>query len=89
MNLHKNCKDANLHVSPERGKAVMWYNHHVDTTSGWLGHIERLSWHGACPVQTGEKWIGNFWIGVTDHKDFDMTPIEDLKPAEGVPMFYF
>lgn len=39
----------------------MWYNHHLDS-KGWLGALHRMSYHGACDVIKGEKWVVNNWI---------------------------
>ncbi|OWF36049.1 transmembrane prolyl 4-hydroxylase-like [Mizuhopecten yessoensis] len=72
MNLYKKCSDANLHVTPAKGKAIIWYNHQVDPDTGWLGAMDKYTYHGGCPVTTGTKWIANFWIKTTDNK------LEDL-----------
>ena len=72
INLREHCEDARLAVSPARGKAVMWYNHRLDPTTGWMGPLDGFSWHGGCPVTSGEKWIANFWIKTTDDKEADI-----------------
>ncbi|XP_053379782.1 prolyl 4-hydroxylase subunit alpha-1-like isoform X2 [Mercenaria mercenaria] len=43
-------------IAPEAGKAVFWYNLHPD------GERNYLTAHGACPVISGDKWVGNIWI---------------------------
>ena len=55
------CNKANLIVKPQKGKAVMWYNHFVDQ-NGWLGARDEFSLHGGCGVKDGEKWFANNWI---------------------------
>ena len=76
INLHEHCRDANLVVQPQRGKAVMWYNHKIDQETGWMGELDVMTWHGGCPVVKGEKWIANFWIKTTDDRDFDLKPLQ-------------
>ncbi|KAK3090308.1 hypothetical protein FSP39_010819 [Pinctada imbricata] len=35
-NLYKKCEDANLLVTPSKGKAILWYNHFIEQmTDGW------------------------------------------------------
>lgn len=62
FNLSHGCKLANLRIQPKKGKAVMWYNHHLNETDGWLGEIDLMSLHGGCDVIKGEKWVSNLWI---------------------------
>lgn len=69
INLQQSCDEANLIVQPELGKAVIWYNHHVDESTGWIGAMDVMSWHGGCPVIRGQKWIANFWIKYADDKE--------------------
>ena len=49
-------------VKPEKGKAVLWYNHHLHPHNNWMGEMDVHSLHGGCDVSKGEKWIGNMWI---------------------------
>jgi len=62
FNLSHHCHLSNLVQTPRRGTAVMWYNHHVDPRTGWLGDIDLMSVHGGCDVVRGEKWVANMWI---------------------------
>ena len=62
FNLSHGCRRSNLRVTPKKGTAVMWYNHHVNETDGWLGAIDLYSIHGGCDVIRGEKWISNLWV---------------------------
>ncbi|XP_041359970.1 transmembrane prolyl 4-hydroxylase-like [Gigantopelta aegis] len=75
-NLFQKCDEAKLKVLPAKGKAVIWYNHFIDNTTQWLGQLDQYSIHGGCPVKKGKKWIGNFWIKVTDNKDEDIKRME-------------
>lgn len=61
-NLAQNCHQSNLVVKPEKGKAIMWYNHLLDGNSGWLGDLDQLSQHGGCDVLKGTKWVANLWL---------------------------
>lgn len=71
-NLAKNCQKANVLVKPEKGKAVLWYNHHVDNSTGWLGQLDRYTFHGGCDVKRGTKWIANSWISVGEDRKKDI-----------------
>ena len=42
----------------------MWYNHYVDSTTGWVGGIDPMTYHGGCDVIRGQKWIANNWINI-------------------------
>ncbi|XP_038066360.1 transmembrane prolyl 4-hydroxylase-like [Patiria miniata] len=64
--LSDHCHDANLYIKPEKGKAIMWYNHYINETTGWLGDLNLFSLHGGCEVLQGTKWIANNWIWVDD-----------------------
>lgn len=72
-NLYRKCSDSNLRVTPAKGKAIIWYNHQVNPDTGWLGEMDKSTFHGGCPVTMGTKWIANFWIKTTDNK------LEDLQ----------
>lgn len=77
-NLAKNCHKANVVVKPEKGKAVLWYNHRVDNATGWLGELDKYSFHGGCNVRRGTKWIANHWISLSDDKEEDIKNWIDL-----------
>jgi len=62
FNLSHHCHLSNLVIRPRKGTAIMWYNHHIDTSTGWLGAIDLMAVHGGCDVIKGEKWISNMWI---------------------------
>jgi len=61
-NLAQNCHKSNLVVKPEKGKAIMWYNHFLDKNTGWLGELDQVSQHGGCDVLEGTKWVANLWL---------------------------
>jgi prolyl 4-hydroxylase len=44
---------AGLVVRPERGAALLWYNHDAD------GAIDPFAVHAGCRVTAGEKWGAN------------------------------
>ncbi|XP_074618146.1 transmembrane prolyl 4-hydroxylase-like isoform X1 [Acropora palmata] len=63
-NLSAHCSKANLKIAPKRGTAIMWYNHVIDASSGWLSSLDSMSYHGGCDVIKGHKWIVNNWINI-------------------------
>ncbi|XP_028417038.1 transmembrane prolyl 4-hydroxylase-like [Dendronephthya gigantea] len=62
-NLAKSCNKCNLLVKPKQGKALLWYNHLLNTKTSWMGALDAFSSHGDC-VSDGEKWIANIWIDI-------------------------
>ncbi|XP_033118303.1 transmembrane prolyl 4-hydroxylase-like isoform X2 [Anneissia japonica] len=70
--LNSKCSEANLRLKPERGKAVLWYNHLINEETGWLGELDDFTWHGGCPVTKGTKWIMNRWINASPDKEVDL-----------------
>ncbi len=46
----------NAKIRPQRGSAVFWYNLHPS------GNKDFRSFHAACPVLFGQKWISNKWL---------------------------
>lgn len=81
-NLAKNCHKANVVVKPEKGKAVLWYNHLVDNTTGWLGELDQYTFHGGCDVKRGTKWIANSWISVGEDRERDILNWIELSEYE-------
>lgn len=59
-------------VKPEKGKAVLWYNHKVNNITGWLGELDKYSFHGGCDVRRGTKWIANQWISLSEDREKDI-----------------
>jgi hypothetical protein len=76
QNLHVHCDpdSVKLLVKPAKGKAVLWYNHlpAEENAKPWFGASDNYSRHGSCPVKRGQKWVANFWIKVTDDKEWDL-----------------
>ncbi|XP_071508225.1 transmembrane prolyl 4-hydroxylase-like [Diadema antillarum] len=62
--LSNHCHKSNVVVPPEKGKAILWYNHYLDEENGWMGDNRNHSLHGGCDVISGTKWIANNWITV-------------------------
>lgn len=62
--LSSHCLKSNVVVPPEKGKAILWYNHYLDEERGWIGENRNHSLHGGCDVIKGTKWIANNWITV-------------------------
>ncbi|KAH3706122.1 hypothetical protein DPMN_065502 [Dreissena polymorpha] len=60
-NLTKNCEQAAVRVKPQKGKAILWYNHFLDKR-GYLGAVNKRGYHGGCNVKKGVKWIATHWI---------------------------
>eukprot|EP00057_Strongylocentrotus_purpuratus_P012239 XP_011666713.1 PREDICTED: LOW QUALITY PROTEIN: transmembrane prolyl 4-hydroxylase [Strongylocentrotus purpuratus] len=72
INLNNHCRESKLHVRPQKGKAVIWYNHFIDEETGWFGDVDNFTWHGGCPVIKGEKWIMNRWICASNDREVDL-----------------
>jgi len=68
-NLAQNCHKSNLVVKPEKGKAILWYNHFLDEKTGWLGMLDPLAQHGGCDVIEGTKWVANLWLTLVGEPD--------------------
>ena len=49
-----------ISVKPAKGSALFWMNLKP------IGHTDKLSLHGGCPVVVGSKWIANKWIKYYD-----------------------
>ena len=69
-------------VKPEKGKAVLWYNHLVDNTTGWFGELDQYAFHGGCDVKQGTKWIANSWISVGEDRERDILNWIELSEYE-------
>ena len=60
----KHCDESNLLVKPQRGKALLWYNHDLDGSRRWIGGLDPFSYQGSCEVKKGEKWVAKIWINI-------------------------
>ena len=67
-NLGDNCEKSNLIVQPSQGTALLWYNHKIDQSNGWMGDLDPMTYHGGCDVTNNEKWIANTWINLIGEK---------------------
>ncbi|XP_078353836.1 uncharacterized protein LOC144638515 [Oculina patagonica] len=63
-NSHEYCTKGNLVIKPERGKAVMWYNHVTNDDGTWIGGLDNRMYYGHCDVNKGEKWIASNWLNI-------------------------
>jgi len=60
----KHCDKSNLVIKPQRGTALLWYNHLLDDANRWIGNLDPLSYQGSCRVKKGEKWVAKIWINI-------------------------
>lgn len=63
-NSHEYCSKGNLVIKPERGKAIIWYNHLINNEGTWIGGLDNAMYYGHCDVNKGEKWIATNWINI-------------------------
>ena len=63
-NMVEHCDESNLVIKPQKGKALMWYNHKLDGSQRWLGELDPLSYQGSCQVKKGDKWVAKIWINI-------------------------
>ena len=61
-----------MYYKPKKRSALIWYNHKLDTETGWLGDIDLRSLHGGCNVIKGSKWIANNWIDASPNISEDI-----------------
>jgi len=57
----------------------MWYNHHIDQQTGYLGNLDKYSLHGGCDIKKGSKWIANNWIAAPTSVTAHIKSIYDVK----------
>ena len=60
----------------------MWYNHLVSNTTGWLGPLDVMSYHGGCDVIEGTKWAANNWINAGADRETDFEVWDQAKLVE-------
>ena len=69
-----------LVVKPERGAALLWYNHAAD------GTIDPFAVHAGCRVTAGEKWGANHWVRMEAAPASPAAkPPADAEPADAEP----
>ena len=71
-NLQETCPKSKLVVKPAKGKAVFWYNHHIDPRDGMVGDLHQESMTAHCEVLKGEKWIATSWINIIGDGDLEL-----------------
>ena len=71
-NSHQYCPKGNLVIKPERGKAIMWYNHVINDEGTWIGGLDNTMYYGHCDVINGEKWVATNWINVDGDGDMEL-----------------
>ena len=62
--MFNHCDKSNLVIKPQRGTALLWYNHLLDDADRWIGNLDPLSYQGSCRVKKGEKWVAKIWINI-------------------------
>ncbi|XP_060576075.1 uncharacterized protein LOC132733449 [Ruditapes philippinarum] len=67
-NLTSHCHSASLVIKPEKGKALLWYNHPLDSR-GYISSVDKRSYHGGCEVIKGTKWIATNWISTPAYSE--------------------
>jgi len=55
---------SNLVIKPEKGKAIMWYNHYIGRDTGWMSSLDPLSFYGTNEVAEIDKWVATTWINI-------------------------
>lgn len=73
------CHEAKIAYKPKKGAALFWYNHDIDENTGWLGDMDKMSYHGGCDVIKGTKWAANNWINVGKNKEMDQEAWRNYK----------
>ncbi|XP_065657223.1 uncharacterized protein LOC100206310 isoform X3 [Hydra vulgaris] len=68
-NKKEGCPNSSVVIQPKKGKAVFWYNHHVNKKNGMVGDINQESMSAHCEVLKGEKWTASSWINVIGDGD--------------------
>lgn len=73
------CHAAKITYKPKRGTALFWYNHEINQENGWLGELDKMSYHGGCDVTKGTKWAANNWINAGKNREKDISSWADYK----------
>ncbi|XP_044164361.1 uncharacterized protein LOC122948491 [Acropora millepora] len=71
-NSYEYCSKGNLVIKPERGKAILWYNHLINNEGTWIGGLDNAMYYGHCDVTKGEKWIATNWINIDGDGDREL-----------------
>ncbi|XP_031556336.1 transmembrane prolyl 4-hydroxylase-like isoform X2 [Actinia tenebrosa] len=79
FDLSNHCHEAKITYKPKKGAALFWYNHFIDENTGWLGEMDKMSYHGGCDVIKGTKWAANNWINVGKNRELDSEAWKNYK----------
>lgn len=71
-NSYEYCSKGNLVIKPERGKAILWYNHLINNEGTWIGGLDNTMYYGHCDVTKGEKWMATNWINIDGDGDSEL-----------------
>jgi len=66
------CHKAKIAYKPKKGTALLWYNHEMNKETGWIGPLDKMSYHGGCDVIKGTKWAANNWINAGKSREKDI-----------------
>lgn len=59
--LSRQDEEWGVHIAPEPGRAVLWYNHRFGDRRFFINEEHAEALHCGCTVRAGEKWILNIW----------------------------
>lgn len=69
-----NISRANLIIKPDKGKAIMWYNHYIGRDTGWMSSVDPLSFYGTNKVGKTEKWTATQWVNIVGDGVHELRP---------------
>ncbi|XP_066929958.1 uncharacterized protein [Clytia hemisphaerica] len=58
-NRNEGCLKAPLKIKPKKGKAVFWYNHHLNPLNDMVGPLNHEAIFAHCEVNQGVKWTAS------------------------------
>lgn len=71
-NRKETCPKSALVIRPSKGKAIFWYNHHIDSRTGMMGELHQEALTAHCEVIKGSKWIASSWINIIGDGDLEL-----------------
>ena len=81
-NLTSPCGASGVVIKPEKGKALLWYNHFLKE-NGDPGDVDLLTMHGGCSVIRGSKLILTAWVSFREYSSSrGENNASNKKPAE-------
>ena len=63
-NRNEGCLRSTLKIKPKKGKAVFWYNHHLNPLNGMVGALNHEAIFAHCEVKQGVKWTASSWLNI-------------------------